>query len=94
MVWDTAPGKEALTMDTEESATVPSATDQVQVDMEASLAPWVMVTEELGTEVSIAPWVTFTKDLSSLQDTVMEVSVTPVLVGVPVLGEVLEPRCK
>ena len=79
---------------TEASATVPSATVQVQLDMEASLAQSVMAKEELGMEFLLAPWVTLTKDSSSLQDTVMEVSVTPVLVAVPVSGEVLELRCK
>jgi hypothetical protein len=39
LIQDTAPGKEAFTMDTEESATVPSATAQVQLDMEISLTP-------------------------------------------------------
>jgi hypothetical protein len=83
-------------MATEESAIVPSATDQLQVDT-VSLAPWVMGAEDLDTEVSLAPWVIVTEgsllaldiqDSISLQDTVwvMEVSVAPVL------GEVLKAR--
>jgi hypothetical protein len=62
-----APGKGALTTDTEESATVPSATVQVQVDSGTLLAPWVM-----ATEISTVPWVTITKDSSYRQDMVME----------------------
>jgi hypothetical protein len=65
-----------------------------ELDMEVLLAPLVMATEELDMEVSLARWITVTKDSISLQDTVMEVSVTPVSVGMPILGEVLEPRCK
>jgi hypothetical protein len=76
---------------------------QAKLDMEISLAPQHTVTEELDTKISLVPWsmammdsllVLEPEDSSSLQDTVIEVSVTPVLVGVPNLWEVLEPRCK
>jgi hypothetical protein len=76
---------------------------QAKLDMEVSLAPQHTVTEELDTDISLVPWgmammdlllVLDPKDWNSLQDTVMEVSVTSVLVVVPNLGEVLEPRCK
>jgi hypothetical protein len=76
---------------------------QAKLDIEVSLAPQHTVTEELDTEIFLVPWgmammdsllVLDSEDSGSLQDTVMEVSVTPVLVGVPNLWEVLEPRCK
>lgn len=89
-----APGKGALTMGTVESVTVPSATVPAQVDTVPSLAPWVMATEELGMEVSIVQWVPITKDSSCLQDTDMAFWVTPISVGVPLLGQTLDPKCK